>query len=50
MEIKTEFLNAYTNKIDKLLSHSNDQKHITYGLIVLLSFLAFGFVSSFFLK
>jgi hypothetical protein len=50
MEIKTEFLNAYTNKIDKLLSHGNDQKHIIYGVIVLISLLAFGFFSSFFLK
>ena len=27
MEIKTEFLGKYTNKIDKLISHSNNQTH-----------------------
>jgi hypothetical protein len=50
MEIKTEFLDEYTIKIDKLLSHSNDQKMIIYGLIALISLLTFGFVFSFFLK
>ncbi len=30
MEIKTEFLDEYTNKIDKLLKHSYNQKVIIY--------------------
>jgi hypothetical protein len=50
MEIKTEFLNAYTNEIDKLLSHCNNQKAIIYGLIALISILTFGFVASLSLK
>jgi hypothetical protein len=50
MEIKTEFLDAYTNEIDKLLSHSNNQSLIISGLIALIVLLAFGFVASFFLK
>lgn len=50
MEIKTEFLNAHTNEIDKLLSRCNNQKVIIYGLITLISLLTFGFVASFYLK
>ena len=49
MEIKTEFLDEYTNEIDKLLSHSNNQKY-NILLIALISLLTFGFVASFFLK
>ena len=38
MEIKTKFLGKYTNEIDKLIiSHSNNQTHIIYGLITLIS-------------
>jgi hypothetical protein len=33
MEIKTEFIDEYTPKIDKLLNHCNNQKIIIYGLI-----------------
>ncbi len=50
MEIKTEFLDEYTNKIDKLLSCCNNQKVIIYALIALISMLTFGIVASFFLK
>ncbi len=50
MEIKTEFLNAHTNEIDKLLSRCNNQKVIIYGLITLISLLTFGFVASLSLK
>jgi hypothetical protein len=50
MEIETEFLEQYTNKIDKLISHSNNQNHIIYGLIAFISLSIFGFVASFFLK
>ncbi len=49
MEIKTEFL-EYTNKIDKLLNYSNNQKHIIYVLISFILLLIFVFVFSFFLK
>ena len=37
MEIKTKFLGKYTNEIDKLISHSNNQTHIIYGPITLIS-------------
>ncbi len=50
MEIKTEFVDEYTSKIDKLLNHSNNQKVIIYDLIALISLLTFEFVASFFLK
>jgi hypothetical protein len=36
MEIQTEFIDAYTNKIDKLLNYSNNYK-ITYELKLLNS-------------
>ena len=49
MEIKTIFIDEYTNKIDKLLSHINNQ-NIIYGLTTLIMLLVFGFVISFFLK
>jgi hypothetical protein len=42
MEIKTAFLNEYTNKIDEQLSQSNDQKIIIYFLIVFILLLIFG--------
>jgi hypothetical protein len=50
MEIQTEFVDAYTNKIYKLLNHSNNQKIIIHGFIALTSLLAIEFVVSFFLK
>jgi hypothetical protein len=50
MEIKTEFLDEYTNKIDKLLKHSTNQNIIIYGLIIPILLLIFGFVASFVLK
>ena len=50
MEIKTEFLHEYTNKIDKLLKRCNNQKDIIYGLVAFISLSIFGFVASFFLK
>ena len=50
MKIKTEFLDAYTNKIDKLINHCNNQKLIIYTLIAIKMLLVFRFVVSFFLK
>ena len=50
MEIKTEFLDEYTNKIDKLLNPCNNQKDIIYGLVTFILLSIFGFVVSFFLK
>ena len=50
MEIKTEFLDEYTKKIDKLLKRCNNQKYIIYGLVAFISLSIFGFVVSFFLK
>jgi hypothetical protein len=32
MKIKTEFLDVYTNKIDKLLNQSNNQKYVISSL------------------
>ncbi len=48
MEIKTEFLDVCTNKIDKLLNHFNNQKRIIYALITLIVISIFGFVVSVF--
>ena len=48
--MKTEFLDAYTNKIDKLLKRCNNQKYIIYGLVTFILLSIFGFVVSFFLK
>ena len=50
MEIKTEFLDKYTNKIDELLNRCNTQKYIIYGLVTFILLSIFGFVVSFFLK
>ena len=33
MEIKTEFLDAYPNKIDKLLNHCNNQKYMQHDCV-----------------
>ncbi len=44
MEIKTESLNEYTNKIDKLSNHSNNHKIIIYALITCILILKFVFV------
>ncbi len=33
MEIKTDFIDMYTKKIDKLLTHYQSQKLTIYGLI-----------------
>ena len=37
MEIK-QFLDEYTNIIDKLLNHCNNQKYIIYGFSVHIAF------------
>jgi hypothetical protein len=50
MEIKTEILDNYTRKVEKLLNRCNNQKYIIYGLIAFISLSIFGFVFSFFLK
>jgi hypothetical protein len=50
MEIKSEILDTYTRRVDKLLNRSNNQKYIIYGLIAFISLSIFGFVVSFFLK
>jgi hypothetical protein len=50
MEIKTEILNNYTKRVDKLLKRCNNKKYIIYGLVVFISLSIFGFVVSFFLK
>ena len=50
MEIKTEILDNYTRRIDKLLNRCIIQKYIIYGLVAFISLSIFGFVASFFLK
>ncbi len=50
MEIKTESLDTYTRRVNKLFKHYNNQKYIIYGLVAFISLSIFGFVASFFLK
>jgi hypothetical protein len=50
MKIKTEILDNYTRRVEKLYNRCNNQKYIIYGLIAFISLSIFGFVVSFFLK
>jgi hypothetical protein len=50
MEVKTEILDNYTRRVEKLLNRCNNQKCIKYGLIAFISLSIFGFLVSFFLK
>lgn len=50
MKIKTEILDNYTKRVEKLLNRCNNQLYIIYGLIAFISLSIFGFVVSFFLK
>ena len=50
MEIKTEILDTYTRRVNKLLKRCINQKYIIYDLVAFISLSIFGFVVSFFLK
>jgi hypothetical protein len=50
MEIKTEILDTYTRRANKLLKRCNNRKYIIYDLVAFISLSISGFVISFFLK
>jgi hypothetical protein len=50
MEIKTNFIDFYTKRVDKLLIQCQTHKSVVYVLIALILLLIFVFVFSFFLK
>jgi hypothetical protein len=50
MEIKTEILDTYTRRVNKLLKRCNNQKDIIFCLVAFISLSIFGFIVSFYLK
>ncbi len=50
MEIKTEILDNYSKRVDKLLNRCKNKKYTIFGLVAFILLSIFGFVVAFFLK